>query len=166
MYGKKDGKKLKNLHFDQILHVLHTNWDRVELTGNQIPNFLTGLTNNTKCRVYASGYKGPDYKHQDSELGYPVAAGIRVARKSKGIPSGVEWKFDDYNVFRNTATGAQFLVAGPYKHPTEHHIGDLPKDYENLDIFKFQYPDCPICGFQLNRNGHFCEKCNWNQSKM
>lgn len=58
MYGKKDGKKLKKLNFDEILNVLQTDWERVELTGNQVPSFLTGLTDNTECRVYASGYVG------------------------------------------------------------------------------------------------------------
>ena len=156
--------QINNL-FDEILNVLQTDWERVELTGNQVPSFLTGLTDNTECRVYVSGYEGPDYRHHDSDYGYPIAAGIRVARKSKGVPSGINWKFDDYKVFRNTSTGLQFLVAGPYKHPIEHHIGDIPGDYENFEVFEFQYPNCPICGFMLNRVNHSCDKCGWNQPK-
>lgn len=163
MYGKKNGKRLKSLETGEILNILQTEWDRVELTGDQIPNFLTGLIDNTECKVYASGYQGPDYKDYDSDYGYPLAAGMRIARKSTGKPSGIIWKFDDYKVFRNTATGLQFLVAGPYKHPTEHHIGDLPDDYENIEIYEFQYPNCPKCNYPLNRSGHFCEKCGWNQ---
>ncbi len=164
MYGKKGGKRLKSVEIHQILNILQTDWNRVELTGNQIPNFLTGLTNNTECRVYASGYKGPDYKTHDSEYGYPIAAGIRVARKSKGKPSGINWKFDDYTVFRNNATGVQFLVAGSYKHPTEHHIGNLPGDYDNIDVFEFNYPNCPFCNSPLNRSGHYCVNCGWNKT--
>lgn len=86
MYGKKDGKRLKKLDIDEILNILQTDWDRVELTGNQIPSFLTGLTDNTESRVYASGCQGPDYRYHDLDYGYPIAAGIRVARKSNGIP--------------------------------------------------------------------------------
>ncbi|MFX1320389.1 MAG: hypothetical protein ACFFAQ_01980 [Promethearchaeota archaeon] len=163
MYGKKDGKKLKIVDIGQILNILQTNWDRVELTGDQIPCFLSRLTYNTECKVYASGYQGPDYRNYDSEYGCPITAGIRVARKSKGIPSGIMWKFDDYTVFRNNATGLQFLVAGPYKHPTEHHIGDLPDDYKSIEIFEFNYPNCPRCGFKLNREYHCCDKCGWNK---
>lgn len=36
-------------------------------------------------------------------------------------------------------------------------------DYKNIEIYEFQYPNCPKCNYPLNRSGPFCENCGWNQ---
>lgn len=165
MYGKRNGKRLKKIEFNEIFNILQTDWNRVELTGEQIPQFLKPLIKQKNCKVYASGYRGPDYKNFDKENGYPIAAGYRILRDAEGSPSGIKWKADDYTVLRDSVSGVKFLVAGSYKHPIEHHLKELPTEYNNLEIFEFNYPNCPKCGNQLDTVLHSCEKCGWHFSK-
>jgi len=163
MNRKKNGKRLKDLDIDEILNVLQEDWKRVELTGGAIPDLLGNLTSKKKCRVYASGAVGPEYANYDEELDMPVAAGMRVIRDARGEPEGVNWNTDDYIIFRNNATGQQFMAAGPFIPKKDHHTDDIPNGFEYLDIFKFKYPECPKCGSILNREYHYCENCGWNQ---
>lgn len=165
-YGKIDGKRLKPIENYQAINIMNTDWKPYELSGEQIPNFLKPYAEESGWKVYASGYRGPDYKTFNNEYGYPLAGGLRVIRHSGGNPSGINWKAYDYKIFRDNATGSQYLVGGPYNHPTEHHMEEFPEDYKGIEVLKFNFPKCPLCGKELDELTLECHECNWSiQSK-
>jgi len=139
-------KRLKEMDWDELANVRLLDWERVELTGQASPTFLTNLVNKMNCHVYASGIMDIEPQSYNDQYEMYQIAGIDVLRYAGGIPSGVMWDKDSYLVFSDNSSGAKLMVAGPFKRPNDHWLNKIPGDYDNAEIHYFNSPKCPKCG--------------------
>jgi len=152
---KKRYKRIKIIDRDKVKNIQQTNWERVELREEAVPDFLKKPVIEKKGRVFASGC-------ELTNLRPGVWGGMDFFRRGINDKVSVNWKVDGY-LMRDPGTGTQIFFEGPIIDPNFHHLDKIPKGYQNLEIFYYPYPKCPICGNQLDVKKSFCRSCGWNK---
>lgn len=157
----KKKKRIKLMDNNEFLNVMARNWERKELAGNAVPNFITGLVREKKNRIYASGTTGLEAGKYNSNFQRWVVGGLKVFRDATQEPEPYNWNADDYLIWSDNATGTQLMVTGPFK-PRDHWLKDIPSGFKNVETYYYHYPKCPKCGIHLNLKTNSCDNCGWN----
>ena len=136
----------------------------IKLEKDAIPKFLTGLTKNKKCEVYASGYKGPPFPLRNYDPNYSGfrVGGIELYRDARMEHEPFEFNVDSYGIIHDQTTDNNMIITGPEK-PVHHWTNKIASGLQNVEQYLFKYPNCPKCGSKLIQSDIYCDKCNWKK---
>lgn len=103
-------------------------WTPVELVGDAVPRFLSGIPRNVAHRFLASG-------HHDCSTEGTLVGGIDVYRHAPDDP--VALNKDWYAV--RASGDARLRVEGPFK-DAEHWLDEVPERYRHIEVLGSKAP--------------------------
>lgn len=119
---------------DQFNEVLKRDWVPVELVGDAIPTWATGIPKEILGRIHASGtgsiVSSAAYKSASIPSG-DLIGGIDIYRLAPDDP--VNFNKDWYAVVRCENDPTMLLVDGPIK-DAEHWLNEIPKRLKGAEI--------------------------------
>ncbi len=111
---------------------MNLNWAPVQITGPDIPNFLSGIPKDTVHSIYASGTHLPGLSYSDESIpSGSLIGGIEVYRNAPDDP--FDLNKDWYAVVTLPETDSMLLVVGPNK-DAEHWLNEIPERLKGAAI--------------------------------
>jgi len=141
-------------------------WEPIELQDQARPSFLDNFPYTTGCHLYGSGTVGPPYDQSlyDTGLRGYIVGGFTFYRDSKTHPEPFDYNVDNYLVVDDSLTGNRLIVRGPYE-AINHWTGIIQDNLTGVEIFRYPYPQCPLCGGLRVINEEYCEDCGWKKEQ-
>jgi hypothetical protein len=120
------------MSLNQFSDVLKRNWVPVQLVGNAVPDWLTGIPSSLLHSLYASGSVINGFSYSTNQIpSGSLIGGIDVYRHSPDDP--VSLNKDWYAVVSIPNTDSMLLVVGPIK-DAEHWLDKIPERLQGAEV--------------------------------
>ncbi|KKM05344.1 hypothetical protein LCGC14_1755050, partial [marine sediment metagenome] len=88
--------------------------------------------------------------------------GIDIYRDATKEPEPFNYNVDSYGIIKDNATGTRLILTGKER-PVNHWTDHIASSLQNVDVYYYKSPRCPICGTIVHPNQLICSKCNWTK---
>jgi hypothetical protein len=129
MYGLEVEMKNKTMSFNEATGIQQFDWNTVNLSVNQRPDWMKNIPERITQGVYASGSSANGIPYYDPMNGSGnVVLSIELVRY--GTDGKANFKIDTYSAI-SAPNSSGLLVLGPFKHPEEHWTANIPDRFKN-----------------------------------
>ncbi len=160
MAMKKKKKKAKYIDKDQFKHFFSQNAFPVKLEGGAIPNIFSRFDKEKKIQIFASGYQNHTSGNYDPEYNGIRFGGIDIYRDATKEPEPFNYNVDSYGIIKDNTTGNKIILTGKER-PVNHWTDQIASGLQNVEVFYYKSPRCPICGVVIPPNVYSCLNCNY-----